>query len=43
MGKTKEIFENRFYSHPNGKFHLTYFQKFGDSPGTCPCDLSSFG
>jgi hypothetical protein len=33
LGKTKEIFENRFYSHPNGKFHATYFLKYGDGSG----------
>jgi hypothetical protein len=33
MGKSKDIVENRYYRHPNGKFYVSYYQKFGDSPG----------
>lgn len=33
LGKTKEIVENRFYSHPNGIFFASYFLKYGDSDG----------
>ena len=33
FGKSTEIFENRFYSDPQGKLHLSFIQKFGDSPG----------